>query len=758
MQSSAGARGAKSGAGPAQHNRRRGPQVELTGGPTPRPRGLRRRTPLERGLGFLRRHGLLLAAIGFCVAHLGGAFLPEHRTRAMVVGALLGMTVLGTAAWRLRRAWRGERIAPRLEFAWGLLLIAFVFALIQLSGDRQSVLFPLSYLLAIHFAVSPLPRWLAAVLVASTVGQNVLRYAFAEALAEEWYSLLVQSVFTLLFAAVFHLLLGGRMWASRVAEREAVARRLEEAEREARALRLLVLDRSRDPSELFDEESRAQRLMLGSLVELEKAVGSLIEGAHLALDGHAVALYALSSDEATLTLRDGRCGAGLLAQGPLPAGNGIFGTVLRHAHPVRQTGKIPGVNWYQRSVSIRSVLAVPVIERAVDGTGYVRGVLVADRLEPDPYGDRELKLLEEIAAQISRAAEAERLVSELHRAKEGRDRLHRAAEELNKAMLVDEVAAAAVRLSQELASGVEFAALTRADEMEGVFTHVVCAAEGQRASEVHGLIFDDNEGLVSQVVRLGAPLPARAPGPLERVRLFDVKMGGFASLRAWPLEAGGKVIGTLVLGSGTRGLFEGEARLRLEGFATLVAGALSRARAHEEVAKLATTDGLTGLANRRSLDVFAARAFREAARYARPLSVVAVDVDFFKKVNDTHGHAAGDDVIRGVAAILRAEVRGADLAARAGGEEFVLVLPHTPIEGARELAERIRARIEAASFPIPDGSLQVTASLGVAGFPVHAEELAAVLARADEALYAAKEGGRNRVVVAPLPGHELGAA
>jgi diguanylate cyclase (GGDEF)-like protein len=163
-----------------------------------------------------------------------------------------------------------------------------------------------------------------------------------------------------------------------------------------------------------------------------------------------------------------------------------------------------------------------------------------------------------------------------------------------------------------------------------------------------------------------------------------------------------------------------------------------------ELARASRRDALTGLPNRRAFDEEVARGVARAARDGSPLAVVVLDVDRFKAVNDTHGHAVGDVVLREIAARAAAAVRGGDLVARVGGEEFALLLHGADLPGALELAERVRAAV--ASTPIPSGAgpLAVTASLGCAVLaPGEAAE--AVLARADARLYEAKRGGRDRV-------------
>jgi diguanylate cyclase (GGDEF)-like protein len=172
------------------------------------------------------------------------------------------------------------------------------------------------------------------------------------------------------------------------------------------------------------------------------------------------------------------------------------------------------------------------------------------------------------------------------------------------------------------------------------------------------------------------------------------------------------------------------------------------------VASQASTDSLTGLANRRMLDEELALEWRRADRVGDSLAFVLLDLDDFKRVNDNHGHQAGDAVLRAVGEILGSGVRQVDLAGRYGGEEFALILPETDLAGARKLAERLRVALAQAHIELPGGgSLQATASFGVAvkGKLSSAEEL---VSAADEALYEAKRAGKNRVAPEPAPDPE----
>jgi two-component system cell cycle response regulator len=165
--------------------------------------------------------------------------------------------------------------------------------------------------------------------------------------------------------------------------------------------------------------------------------------------------------------------------------------------------------------------------------------------------------------------------------------------------------------------------------------------------------------------------------------------------------------------------------------------------------ELALTDSLTGLPNRRAIEDWATRQLSGAARYGFSFLVVMADLDHFKAVNDTHGHDAGNAVLKRFSEILRTNSRRSDICGRIGGEEFLFVLTHTTQENARVVIERIRADLEATKFDFDGSRLTVTASFGVAGFEgTEAPDFNRLVSQADAALYAAKRTGRNRIEIA----------
>ena len=173
------------------------------------------------------------------------------------------------------------------------------------------------------------------------------------------------------------------------------------------------------------------------------------------------------------------------------------------------------------------------------------------------------------------------------------------------------------------------------------------------------------------------------------------------------------------------------------------------ARSMKHLEDMAVTDQLTGIPNRRKLMEEGPRMLDVCRRAGKPCSALMIDIDFFKKVNDTHGHAVGDQVLRHVAAEIARHVRGSDLLGRYGGEEFALVAPNSGREEALQLAERLRRSVEMHPVRVAGRPVPVTISIGAASVPKAPHSLETLLERADAALYAAKQGGRNRVEASP---------
>jgi len=220
----------------------------------------------------------------------------------------------------------------------------------------------------------------------------------------------------------------------------------------------------------------------------------------------------------------------------------------------------------------------------------------------------------------------------------------------------------------------------------------------------------------------------------------DAKPVGIVAV---PMVTHGSVLGLIYVRSSKLTAVLSEATVRFfEVMASTAANALRNAHLFEEVEHRARTDFLTGLPNHRFFQTTLAVEFERARRHNHALSLLFIDLDYLKEVNDRFGHPSGDLVIRGIAEIIRSTCREIDFAARYGGEEFMVILPETPLAGAIQAGDRIRERIAAEHFP-RIGS--ITASIGVSNYPVNALTKEDLIRVADQALYVAKNSGRDRV-------------
>jgi diguanylate cyclase (GGDEF)-like protein len=220
------------------------------------------------------------------------------------------------------------------------------------------------------------------------------------------------------------------------------------------------------------------------------------------------------------------------------------------------------------------------------------------------------------------------------------------------------------------------------------------------------------------------------------------------ALATLPLRSGKGVIGVLAVWSSSQPALEPEALDLLNALAPYAALHIEHSLQYDALHESADRDPLTQLRNRRGFDRTFAEAEARLARHARPLSLLVLDLDHFKNVNDTYGHEAGDIVLTRVARLIEAGIRDVDVAARFGGEEFVVMLPETPLAAAFDVAERIRTAVSDARIEWKGQLIPVRVSIGVSCCPERVALPADLLSSADAALYRAKESGRNRVVVA----------
>jgi diguanylate cyclase (GGDEF)-like protein len=345
---------------------------------------------------------------------------------------------------------------------------------------------------------------------------------------------------------------------------------------------------------------------------------------------------------------------------------------------------------------------------------------------------------------VLRAFENERVFMALETSKREQEILYRASQSLSTALTQDAVMEVGLTAAAEIAPH-DFAAITEY-QPEGR-RHVVKRAVGEQGLILQGLRFRDNTSLTAMVVKNRHYLPYRGDFDSKQQVLFTkkAKLKGMESLLVLPLVVREEPIGTMIVASKARGAFGASARETLQALGNQLAVSLANARAVRLLEELATTDGLTGCLNKRAFLAELSQKLMAAQRFGRKLSLIVTDLDHFKAVNDTYGHAAGDRVLQELGRVLKRVKRETDLVARFGGEEFCVLCEETDARGAQLLAERVREELAAAELQTELGALRVTASLGVATFPDHAKTAEELFSQGDKALYQAKNQGRNRV-------------
>ena len=675
----------------------------------------------------------------------GGFSRPAVRPGEWAVLALLGAAASISAIQAIRRSGEGRPARTGQQLELGALFVVGAAALAQLaaSGGGEGPLFPLVYLTA-AVAVSFLSLRVGLALVALAAALQFGVWWSHGASPDELPDVLARVGFIFLFAVLYHAVLWARLAAAHRNEREAVERRLRELDERARELRLLAPGgRDRGPG---GDEDRALERGRSAAVEVETAMDGALEVAEVALRSHTCALFLLSGDDALLQLRDCRSRSDHVARRPLPAGEGVLGSVISRRMPVRLHGDIRAATYYEDGTRPRALVAAPLMDRR---GGHIRGVLVADRLDDQPFDEGDEQLIVRVAGELIRAVESERILLGMQAERDEKELFYGAIEQLNRKSKTQEVLDAAIDVAARIVQ-LDFGAVTLFEPDEPRRPHRIVKAvtpspDGWQPSELQGRRFSARTGLVAWAVRHGSSLPS--PGDrVDRARVFDegTRLKGLGAIRVFPLKSGEQTLGTLVVGSRRRDAFGREAARQLEVIALQVADALLRARLFEQTERLASTDGLTGVQNHRTFQSRLDEHLAFAQRYGKQLSVVLCDVDRFKSVNDTHGHPVGDLVLRGVARIISGEARATDVVARYGGEEFAVVMPETDGAGALVIAERIRSRLEGETFPTELGPLRVTLSLGVATFPGDGKDKGRLVEVADACLYHAKRAGRNR--------------
>lgn len=507
-----------------------------------------------------------------------------------------------------------------------------------------------------------------------------------------------------------------------------------------------------------EETARTNEHVLGARYRkeqwaaIEKVVDSMLETfLHLMrrrLDAYTIAVLFPSADGGYKIRKYDSKSDCINADAVIYPGKGVLGSFLKdglkqlNLHDIVSDSMT--LHYYTRDAGIRSLMASPIVA----DDGVQRGTVIVDSTEQKHFNDEDHAYLSAVAHLIGMSVYYAYVYNE-HKLEHQRIAAMSAIEKdffqdlhidaiLDKMIEIIPFAIACDRISVSLRNPDKVTATVR-------------RAWGAQAAAFSGLTFSfKDKSLVGLLYTKNIVLSRNFANDRIETRYAEGELASdeLQSFLAFPIGVD-ECKGAVLLESTKKDAFTLSNQGLLDRIATSAGLAIEKLQTIEQAQNLATHDGLTGLVNHREFQSVLKDEITRAIRYNDPLSLVLCDIDFFKKINDAHGHPFGDIVLKEIASKLRSNIReGVDIAARYGGEEFALVLVKTDGQNAVETVERIRQSIANAPFKGTHGEdLRVTMSFGIAVYGQHAKQLDLLISKADKALYRAKDNGRNRVEI-----------
>ncbi|MGA2508417.1 MAG: diguanylate cyclase [Chitinispirillaceae bacterium] len=480
---------------------------------------------------------------------------------------------------------------------------------------------------------------------------------------------------------------------------------------------------------------------------VDATIDACIKLVHMQINAHTVAVFFPTVGEGYRLRRHWSQSGRICPDATIRPGEGVLGGFFKDGLKTLNLKEIMSdsttLYYYSENAGVRSLIACPIVAGNVE-----RGIIVADSTEKNAFTDEHISFMSTVAALLGQAAYHAYLNNE-----NWLDHMRLAeVSNIEKNFFTYRTVGS---ILDSMADIIPFA--LPCDRM----TISLRSDDGENAQirRVHGICTEklldarfslSEKSLASIVYTKNLSLFRNFATDRYEVRHFEQEPHDeeFASFLAVPLGVD-DCKGMILVESLRPDAFSDTLRGFLSRIATSAGLAVEKVLLLEKANAMATHDGLTGLYNHRQFQQLLKDEITRSGRYNDPLALVIGDIDFFKKVNDTHGHQFGDTVLKNVATLLDASIRtGIDTAARYGGEEFALVLVKTNERQAAETVERIRAAIERLPLKSPSGAdVRVTMSFGIAALGRHTREHDDLIKKADKALYRAKECGRNRIEI-----------
>jgi len=479
-------------------------------------------------------------------------------------------------------------------------------------------------------------------------------------------------------------------------------------------------------SSVFNEESILKRY-LEDKENLEREIEHLLKTLEESIVADSVSFFSYSAGELT-------CSVSTMQNLPGCSNEGLIKRVIQQKKPeVHFIDKKSTITLgYEATEGVQSIILSPVTDNS-----FCIGVVVAESLRFKAFDERDLKVVQSVSEEIARIIKRQRELTRISINQKGLEMLHEESGKLVQLLELEQILESIPRSVERLSGGKVILIMKDSGKYR-----IITSSEDDTKPERLTL-----KETVLEIVRSN-----REPLYLEDVKMFKsrvlpISVPGMRSLICFPLFHESTIVGFLIVYSEKPSAFTMLQFNLLEVFINQASESISKAILHEEIKLRALTDGLTGLYNHHHFQERLEENLKRAERFDERLSLMLIDIDHFKNINDTYGHPVGDMVLKTVASTIRATIREVDIAARYGGEEFATILIGATAKQAYRTGERLRKKIKEKRFAAGSKTFVVTISLGVASFPDDATNREDLIEKADLALYTAKRSGRDRTVL-----------
>lgn len=428
---------------------------------------------------------------------------------------------------------------------------------------------------------------------------------------------------------------------------------------------------------------------------------------------------------------------------------GLFSAVINSTQPIivnAEEKNIRGQVYYKKPLKIKSFIGANVSERIKDIV-LPRGIIIADSIEHN-FTDEHKRIFMMLADFIGSYVQTQRLLHNISIEREQKAKFFEASRMFNRALTLEQVMEAAVESARVISTGISDIIITLTSNENPQKQQIAFVySKNDNIRKYVGKSVKENSPVIRLVVEHRIKFPTRDfKGDISSIYGENLRIDGISSIKVFPLVTRGDfLIGTFAVCTRNGLLLNEEETYMLETMSNILAISIENGIVVKRINDLATTDGLTGLYNHRVFQERLDEVIARANRSERPFSLALMDIDFFKKINDTYGHPVGDKVLKGLASLLKNMARETDFVARYGGEEFAIIMEDTDESGAYTFGERVRKEVEKLVFDGGEKTFHITISMGIATFFLDAREKKELINCADQALYYSKKNGRNQI-------------